>query len=53
MKYEVPVCHIIEFCAEDVITTSIPVSKGEYSSGGDTVIMPVDSDNGNNGLASN
>ena len=27
MKYEIPVCEIIEFSVEDVITTSIPVGK--------------------------
>ena len=53
MKYEVPVCEIIEFCVEDVITTSIPVTSGEKPVYGDTVVMPVDSDNGNGGGESN
>ena len=53
MKYEVPVCDIIELCVEDVITTSIPVTSGEQPPKGDTVVMPVQSDNGNSGAASN
>lgn len=53
MKYEVPVCEIIGFCVEDVITTSIPVTKEEKPVNGDTVIIPVDSDNGFAGGASN
>ena len=53
MKYEVPVCDIIELCVEDVITTSIPVSSGEKAPIGDTVVMPVDTDNGGSGVATN
>lgn len=45
MKYEVPVCEIIEICVEDVITTSVPVS-GEKPVYGDTVIVDINSDTG-------
>ena len=38
MKYEVPVCEMLEFCTEDVITTS--VTAEEVPSYGDTVIVP-------------
>ena len=53
MKYEVPVCEIIEFSVEDVITTSIPVSKDEKPVTGDTVIVDVNSDSGMGGGESN
>lgn len=53
MKYEVPVCDIIELCVEDVITTSVPVTSGEKAPVGDTVVVPVQSDNGTSGAASN
>ena len=49
MKYEIPVCEIIEFSVEDVITTSIPVSKDEKPVTGDTVIVDVNSDSGMGG----
>ena len=38
MKYEVPVCEMLEFCTEDVITTS--VTGSEAPSYGDTAIVP-------------
>ena len=53
MKYEIPVCEIIEFSVEDVITTSIPVSKDEKPVTGDTVIVDVNSDSGMGGGESN
>ncbi len=53
MKYEVPVCEIIEICVEDVITTSVGVSAGEKPAHGDTVIVDVDSDNGSPDYAGN
>lgn len=53
MKYEVPVCEIIEICVEDVITTSIPVSGGEKAPYGDTVVVDFNSDSGNGGLEGN
>lgn len=46
MKYEVPVCEIIEICVEDVITTSVPVSGAEKPVYGDTVIVDINSDTG-------
>ncbi|MBQ2793476.1 MAG: hypothetical protein IJF05_02110 [Clostridia bacterium] len=53
MKYEVPVCEIIEICVEDVITTSIPVTGAEKAPYGDTVVVDINTDNGENGLAGN
>ena len=53
MKYEIPVCDIIELCVEDVITTSIPVGKDEKPVTGDTVIVDVNSDAGMGGGESN
>ena len=53
MKYEVPVCEIIKFSVEDVITTSNPVTSGEKPVHGDSVIIPVDSAYGNLGGESN
>ncbi len=57
MKYEVPVCEMLEFCTEDVITTSYP-GAGEADNGnvGDTGLIPrtgAFSDNGSSGFASN
>lgn len=53
MKYEVPVCEIIEICVEDVITTSVPVTGAEKAPYGDTVVVDINTDNGENGLAGN
>ncbi len=53
MKYEVPVCEIIEICVEDVITTSVPVSGAEKAPYGDTVIVDINSDTGSNGVEGN
>ncbi|MBQ9084159.1 MAG: hypothetical protein IJY24_00715 [Clostridia bacterium] len=57
MKYEVPVCEMLEFCTEDVITTSYP-GAGEADNGGvgDTGLIPRTgtlSDNGFDNGASN
>lgn len=58
MKYEVPVCEMLEFCTEDVITTSGP-DFGEADNGGvgDTVLIPtggnIVTDYGMGGNASN
>ncbi len=40
MKYEVPVCEMIKFCEEDIITTSMGVENPSY---GDTPTDNVDS----------
>lgn len=50
MKYEVPVCEMIKFCTEDVITTSYPTVE-EIPGYGDTVVNPLDNDNGASGVA--
>ena len=40
MKYEVPVCEMIKFCTEDIITTSMGTEGPSY---GDTPTDNVDS----------
>ncbi len=40
MKYEVPVCEMLEFCTEDVITTSGPDHDEANNGTGDTGLIP-------------
>ena len=45
MKYEVPVCEMLKFNTEDVITTSFP--EVDYVPGGtDTPTIDTNTDNG-------
>ena len=57
MKYEVPVCEMLEFCTEDVITTSGPDFDETDTGGvGDTGLMPrgdIVTDYGSRNNASN
>lgn len=50
MKYEVPVCEMLEFCKEDIITTSITFEEGSNTGVGTG--PAIDVDNGVGGIAS-